>query len=248
MCRTAENYSPFYFPSGQKVLEVPTIRNKIKGLGNPLKGVIDVCIDREDHFKPTDNTLKKRAESGTVETCSKFGLVRPVSQKPTDQFLLELAKQVTAKVKSKVLSREPSNDEEKLHSDGKTAAQLMYVGHQCPVLSPYTCTSFCTLSNLQPMYVPLAKGSNNGKVSMYSQWRVANVDPNPAGLSTSTMLKLYESERHDGGTVDVTNYPQLYSSCAMTSSQIGVLTHSSYWKYYDKNSKEYESMDEDDEE
>ena len=236
MCQTADHFSPHYFPSGQKVLEVPTIPSKIKGGNNCMRGVLDVCIDRKDEFSPEEKLSGEERDEKTSSKC--VGLIRPVSQKPTDKFLLELAKLVTNKVKIKTFGKQLSTEEDKLHSDGKTSAQLMFVGHQCPILSPYTCTSFCTLSNLQPMYVPLAKGSNGGKVSMYSQWRVANVDPNPPGLSTKSMLNLYESERHDGGTVDTMSWPQLYSSCAMSSSQIGVLTHSSYWKYYNINSME----------
>ena len=132
-----------------------------------------------------------------------------------------------------VLNEKHSIDMKDSESDTKPLVKSLVMGHQCPVLDSQTHTTFCTQENLQPMYVPLSRSTTkSNKVSMYSQWKVASYDPNPSGLSTLNLLQLYESERHNRPSNS-----QLFNTAPSNEEQTGVLTHSSYWKFYKKDMK-----------
>ncbi|KAL3891878.1 hypothetical protein ACJMK2_004120 [Sinanodonta woodiana] len=105
-------------------------------------------------------------------------------------------------------------------SEGTTNTKIQYLyGHSYPSLRGRTCVTFCCLQRPQPMYV---LAGNNKKVSMYSNWRTAQKDPNPYGLTTKMLLSLYDSH-YVGNPVFVTSKE--------TSSSNGLVTHSSYWTY-----------------
>ncbi|XP_021360307.1 uncharacterized protein LOC110454878 isoform X2 [Mizuhopecten yessoensis] len=101
----------------------------------------------------------------------------------------------------------------------KNLASLTLLGHSFPSLRVNTHTTFCCVQRPQPMYV--LQGINK-RVSMYSNWKLSQHDPNPVGLSCKMLLELYDSH--------YTSNPV----CAIPNSGIskgGVLTHSSYWSY-----------------
>ncbi|KAH9496702.1 hypothetical protein Btru_009701 [Bulinus truncatus] len=95
-------------------------------------------------------------------------------------------------------------------------------GHSCPTLYTTTHVTFCCIQKPQPMYVAV-KGSK--RVSMYSNWRLATHNPNPAGLTSRMLLALYKSRS--------ANNP-VYAQCSMTPNNGGNQTHSSYWTYQKK--------------
>ncbi len=119
-------------------------------------------------------------------------------------------------------------------NERKLCAQLLLLAHQYPVLRNQTMSTFCTVVKPQPMYVP--QGTNH-KISMYSNWRVATYNPNPLGLTSKELIGLYHSRWYD---VD-----PLYKQSQVSDSKVGVLTHSSYWNFY--NQMKAASVDEADE-
>lgn len=104
----------------------------------------------------------------------------------------------------------------------KNIVPLMLYGHTYPTLRSQTHTSFCCVQRPQPMY---AVQGNNRKISMYSNWKVADFNPNPEGLSSRLLLDLYNSSQRSSDPRD---------TIANISPKTGVLTHSSYWNYYNK--------------
>ncbi|XP_060084028.1 uncharacterized protein LOC132563285 [Ylistrum balloti] len=122
------------------------------------------------------------------------------------------SKSCIAAVNSKTELTSPSQSD-------KNLASLTLLGHSFPSLKVNTHTTFCCVQRPQPMYV--LQGINK-KTSMYSNWKLSQHDPNPAGLSCKMLLELYDS-RYTSNPV-----------CAVPNSGIskgGVLTHSSYWSY-----------------
>ena len=105
----------------------------------------------------------------------------------------------------------------------KGLVQVLLLGHQCPMLRMHTHSTFCTLAKPQPMYVPQEASR---KLSMYSNWRVARYNPNPMGLSSRELMSLHHHRLRD-------NEPH-FTSPTMGPSKTGILTHSSYWNYYNK--------------
>ncbi|XP_053382624.1 uncharacterized protein LOC128549602 [Mercenaria mercenaria] len=94
--------------------------------------------------------------------------------------------------------------------------QFSLVGHTYPSMRSMTHLTFCCVDRLQPSYVRAGK-----KVSMYSNWRIAQQNTNPLGLATRTLLSLYNS-RYSTNPVWVIN-------CG-ADPRSGAITHSSYWK------------------
>ncbi|XP_074657244.1 uncharacterized protein LOC141910405 [Tubulanus polymorphus] len=76
--------------------------------------------------------------------------------------------------------------------------------------------TYCTIQGTQPMYVLQSTGK---KLSMYSNWRIASHNPNPMGLSSRSMLALYETNKR----LDTLNYVN------SSPEKDGLLTHSSNW-------------------
>ena len=72
----------------------------------------------------------------------------------------------------------------------------------------------------------------NKKMSMYSNWKLSNHDPNPEGLSAKILFDMYNSH--------YTSNPTL-SPASMSSGSI--LTHSSYWNYKQSQKPVYESKE-----
>ena len=94
--------------------------------------------------------------------------------------------------------------------------QFSLVGHTYPSMRSMTHLTFCCVNRLQPSYVRSGK-----KVSMYSNWKIAQQNTNPLGLATRSLLSLYNS-RYSTNPVWVTN-------CG-ADPRSGSITHSSYWK------------------
>ncbi|KAK3610097.1 hypothetical protein CHS0354_032192 [Potamilus streckersoni] len=108
-------------------------------------------------------------------------------------------------------------------SEGTTSTKIQYLyGHSYPSLRGGTYVTFCCLQRPQPMYVLVG---NNKRVSMYSNWRTAQKDPNPYGLTTKMLLSLYDS--HCAGN-------PVFVTSKETSPTKGLVTHSSYWTYKQK--------------
>lgn len=105
----------------------------------------------------------------------------------------------------------------------KAMAHVLLMGHQCPMLRMHTHATFCTLAKPQPMYVPQ---ETSKKLSMYSNWQSARYNPNPMGLTSRELMSLHHLRLHD-------NDP-FFTAPTMGPSKTGVLTHSSYWNYYNK--------------
>lgn len=88
--------------------------------------------------------------------------------------------------------------------------------HSIPTLRGTTHVSFCCAQKPQPMYV---RQGNYHKVSMYSNWRVAPLNPNPIGLTSIMLFSLHRTHYS-------TN--PIYLQCASENPRV---THSSFWKY-----------------
>lgn len=93
--------------------------------------------------------------------------------------------------------------------------QFSLVSHSYPSMRSMTHLSFCTKDRLQPSYVKA-----NKKISMYSNWRVAQQSNNPLGLATKALLSLYNS-RYSTNPVWVVN--------SGINPRQSLITHSSYW-------------------
>ncbi|XP_013383830.1 uncharacterized protein LOC106154122 [Lingula anatina] len=100
---------------------------------------------------------------------------------------------------------------------------LVLLGHSYPSLRADTHTSFCCVQRPQPMYVK----QGHKKISMYSNWQTASINPIPAGLTTAQMLALYDSRQW------IISTPTFMIS-ALSEPKKGLLTHSSYWNFYSK--------------
>ena len=105
----------------------------------------------------------------------------------------------------------------------KGIVRLLMLGHQCPTLRMLTHSTFCTLAKPQPMYVPQ---ETSKQLSMYSNWRSARYNPNPIGLTSRDLMSLHHLRRYENDPV--------FTTPTMGPSKTGVLTHSSYWNYYNK--------------
>ncbi len=104
------------------------------------------------------------------------------------------------------------------HLKDKARVALMLLGHSYPSLQVPSMATYCSLTKTQPMYV---KQGTNHKISMYSTWRAASVNPNPMGISSKEILGLYQSQMYD--------CEPRFQVSAITKNRSGMLTHSSYW-------------------
>ncbi|PSN44286.1 hypothetical protein C0J52_12964, partial [Blattella germanica] len=101
----------------------------------------------------------------------------------------------------------------------KSYGQLYLNGHAYTYLGLKCSTRayYCTLNRPQPMYV--LQSPEHSKLSMYSNWKVCQVEPNPFGLDPGCAMALYDS-RHRPATYTIAKPPE---------NKPMVLTHSSYW-------------------
>ena len=104
-------------------------------------------------------------------------------------------------------------------SSSRLSAHLLVLAHRYPSLRGHTHPSFCTLVKPQPMYV--AQGGLR-RVSMYSNWQVADYNPNPLGLTSKQLLGLHHKRWYD--------VEPLFVAAPSLESNAGIVTHSSQWQ------------------
>ncbi|KAL4218022.1 Zinc finger protein 40 [Mactra antiquata] len=94
--------------------------------------------------------------------------------------------------------------------------QFSLAAHTYPSMRSMTHLTFCCAYQLQPSYVKSSK-----KISMYSNWRIAQQNTNLLHLPTKALLSLYDSK--------YTTNP-VWVMEAGVNPRSGTITHSSYWK------------------
>ena len=192
--------------------------------GNPSK---DKSADLSD--KSTENVNKNEDHSNTRnETPHHVQVKMPVTSAISEDTMTKHSesnenskeKPLSLTKSSVVTSSSPSLTSPVTPSKSPLMKQYSFAGHSYPTLRSLTHMTFCCIDKPQPMYV---RSGRSRKVSMYSNWCIAQNNSNLFGLSTKKLLSLYSS-RYSTNPVWAIN-------SGSNSHKSGIVTHSSYWKY-----------------
>ena len=229
------------YVSRRKDNQASLLSRQVEGVRSLVKGGIhkynSKVIVNQDHSLPRNSPMIYSPHIPTNAQVLRLPLL--VEFKFQENLLSELESEESESGRSKIQKKSHTEifaKQSSVQLKGtkttfeKYPVDVLLQGHERLVINHRLHTTFCCISRLQPMYV---EQGTNKKISMYSNWRVAAYNPNPAGFTTKSLLSFYQSRLY--------NANPFYVICSKTILKKGIPTHSSYWNHK-KEEKESETV------